>query len=147
VVIGKVLTSRIDPGQPDELVELMVETILRGESKSALTVRVPRTLSGDVNAPTPPWVVEGYRLLVFLDTTGTVVMGNALFFAEAGYAFRNKRPDTFLMPRSDRDWIENIDPTDDYVVYAIEDIKEALAEYSVQRTRTRKRFCPFRRDK
>ena len=85
--------------------------------------------------------------MVFLDPTGTVVAGNALFFAEAGYAFRNKRPDTFLKPRSDRDWIENIDPTDDYVVYAIKDIEEALDEHSMTRTRTRKRFCPFRRDK
>jgi hypothetical protein len=141
VVIGKVLTSRVEPGFPDELVELLVETTLRGEASGVITARVPRATAAVGEGFIPPSVIEGYRLLVFLDPSGTLVEGNALFFLEAELAFRNKRPDNFLRPRSDRDWIDNIDPSADYIIYQLDEILKALDENPMRRNGSRRRFC------
>jgi hypothetical protein len=142
VIIGTVLTSRVEPGFPDELVEVLIETSLRGDSGGVITARLPRSTTGSTtDGFSPPSVVEGYRLLVFLDPSGTVVDGQALFFMEAGHAFRNRRPDIFLKPRSDRDWIDNIDPSEDYIVYRLEDIEQALDDHPMRRNRARRRWA------
>lgn len=160
VVVGKVLTSRVEVGVLDELVELRVEEILRGEPPPVITARVPIPEPDggfiDGNVAQSARVIPGYRLLVFLDPTGTVVNGDAVFFTESGFAFRNKRADNFLRPRSDRDWIENVDPSVDYYVYTIQAVQNALEmnpmDYKKLKgeesgKKKRKWFCPFRRDK
>ena len=136
VVIGRVLTSRIEPGFPDELVELSIEEVLRGDTAGIITIRVPRFPSDETDdGLSPSAVVEGYRLLAFLDPSGTIVGGNGLFYVEAGYAFRNRSPEVFIRPRSDRDWISEIDPSNDYVVYSIADIQASLEENPMRRRR------------
>ena len=61
-----------------------------------------------------------------------------------------------LRPRSDRDWIENVDLSVDYYVYTIQAVKNALEmnpmDYKKLKgeesgKKKRKWFCPFRRDK
>ena len=147
VVIGRVLTSRLEAGFPDELVEMSVEESLRGEIGGIITIRVPRFASEDTeDGLTPSAVVEGYRLLAFLDPSGTIVGGDALFYVEAGYAFRNRSPEVFIRPRSDRDWISEIDPSDDYVVYSVDNIQSTLDENPMRRRRRiTNRTCIFRR--
>ena len=160
VVVGRVLTSRVEVGVLDELVELRVEEILRGEPPPVITARVPIPEPDggfiDGNVEQSARVIPGYRLLVFLDPSGTVVNGDAVFFTESGFAFRNKRADNFLRPRSDRDWIENVDPSVDYYVYTIQAVKDAIEanpmDYKKLKDaetgkKKRKWFCPFRRDK
>jgi len=70
--------------------------------------------------------VQGYRVLVYLDPARYLVEGNALFVVEGGHVWRNKRSSVFLKPEADRVWIDEIDPSPNYVVFSLEEVDEAL---------------------
>ena len=77
-----------------------------------------------------------------------VIEGNALYYLEAGYAWRNKRPDVFLSPRIDRDWVAS-DSAIDYVMYQLKDIRAAVdasnARRNLWRRPTMKMSMPYTR--
>jgi len=123
VVIGEVLASSTN------FVSLDVEEVLRGRVRGPIDARLVSTSSGEV-----PTTANGYRILVFLDEDGWVIDNNAMFFVEGGYVWRNREAHTFFRPRSDRDWVDNIDPREDYTVFAIDDVRN-----NVENSRFRRR--------
>ena len=73
-------------------------------------------------------LIEGYRLLVFLDSNDTVIDGQGLFFLEGGFAWRNRTEDVFLRPSVDRVWTEGIDPTEDYIAFPMARLRDEATQ-------------------
>jgi hypothetical protein len=130
VVVAEIVTMRnvqSNLGQ-DREAEVIVEKWLRGEGDIGQTIYVP------YNAPfieeqwntVPGKVVRGYPVLIFLDNQGRVLEGNAIFFFDGTYVWRNKRPTLFLNPTYDREWVTQ-NPYDDYVVIPITRVEYWLA--------------------
>ena len=131
VFVGEIVTMRnveSNMGQ-DRDAEVIVQKWLRGEGDSGQTIFVP------YNAPfvkeqwetVPGKVVRGYPVLIFLDNQGRVLEGNAIFFYDGKYVWRNKRPALFLNPNYDREWLEEQNPYDDYVVIPVSRVEYWLA--------------------
>ena len=62
--------------------------------------------------------------VVFLDEQHNILEGG-VFYLEAGYGWRPKRPGLFINPRADHDWVDELDPTKDYTLWTLEDIRAA----------------------
>ena len=108
----------------DISVSLNVKEWILGDENTVFSVEVPYNAPYIHGSPetVPPIIVNSYVVLVFADRNQRVIDGNALFVVEDAYAWRNKRPSIFLSPRFDREW-KTIDPSLDYVVYSIENIR------------------------
>lgn len=126
VAIGKVIASRPDALSPQaQIVSLLIEERLRGDAGAdtagILEIAVPlvRGRSGQGEAP----VIEGYRLLVMLDRRGALVEDAALYLVQADHLWRNRSDAVFLRPGADREWTEEIDPLQDYVVLPLADVR------------------------
>ena len=119
----------------DMMVDVIVYDWLRGEEGAVISIHVPYNTPFIPGCPetVPPTVVDGYTMIFFVDKQKMVLEGNALYYLEAGYAWRNKRPDVFLSPRTDRDWIAN-DPAIDYVMYQLKDIRAAVDASNARRS-------------
>lgn len=129
IVIGEIAGHRslIANQGRDLMVDVIVTERLRGDEVAVISLHVPYNTPFIPGCPetVPPSVVDGYKMIFFIDKHNMVLEGNALLYVEGGYAWRNKRPEVFLSPRTDRDWIAN-DPSIDYVMYEISKIKEAV---------------------
>ena len=55
-----------------------------------------------------------------------VLDGAAMFLVEGGHVWRNKRASVFFRPSSDRVWEANIDPTGDYMVFSLTEVRETV---------------------
>lgn len=75
----------------------------------------------------PMSAVPGYTMLLFLDADGDLIAHNALFLVEGGFAWRAKRPAIFLDPVRDRLWTDRIDPTGDYVILPLAQVRQEIA--------------------
>lgn len=119
----------------DMMVDVIVYDWLRGKEGAVISIHVPYNTPFIPGCPetVPPTVVDGYTMLFFVDKQKMVIEGNALFFLEAGYGWRNKRPDVFLSPRTDRDWIAN-DPAIDYVMYELKAVRAAVEASNARRS-------------
>lgn len=119
----------------DMMVDIIVYDWLRGKEGAVISIHVPYNTPFIPGCPetVPPTVVDGYTMIFFVDKQKMVIEGNALFYLEAGYAWRNKRPDVFLSPRTDRDWVAN-DPTIDYVMYELKNIRAAVDASNARRS-------------
>jgi hypothetical protein len=126
VAKGQILTSRDDirAGMRTTVASLEVDEILRGRKEPLVEVRTGAELVELADPLKGPGrvLVPGYQILVFMDSTNTLLDGGVWFVA-AGHAWRNKTPGVFLNPRIDRDWVDNIDPTHDYDVVPLETIR------------------------
>lgn len=141
VLIGKVLSASLQDSGSERVV-LDVQRSLRGRPGPVVEFIVPHTDGIDDGIDdvelVKARVVEGYRVLVYLDAARYLVEGNALFVVEGGYVWRNKRQSVFLRPRSDRVWIDQIDPSPNYVVFSLDEIEQAM-QTTVGRHRKRGR--------
>lgn len=125
-VIGQVLTTResgpMEP--PHTVVTMLVERQVRGEADMLLEFRVDPP-SSDPQAP-PPQFITGYQVMALVDKSGWLVDGNALYAIEGGWAWRNRRPDIFLKPSVDRDWVGGMNPHDHYIALKMEEVTTSL---------------------
>ncbi len=132
VVIGEVVNvNRLSTGNyKDQEAYIEVYGWLRGEPdmpESIIRVVKP------YNAPYIPtdWetvpgvLIDGYSIVLFLDDQFRVVEGNAVFYTDGEFLWRNKRSNLFLHPHYDREWkVDN--PYDDYVITALDDVSKML---------------------
>jgi len=137
VVIGRVLSSTLQADGAERVV-LEVDQALRGHPEGIVEFIVPPTGASDDGEIVRARVVQGYRVLVYLDPARYLVEGNSLFLVEGGYVWRNKRGSVFLKPRADRVWIDEIDPAPNYVVFSLDQVTESL-HTTVGKHRRRKR--------
>lgn len=126
VVTGRILTTRDAGG--DELgvriVTMLVKDRMRGKTPFIYEFRVdPPSL--DPDRPSPR-LVHGYDVLVFVDRSGHLVDGRALYALEGGWAWRNRREGTFLKPRRDRDWVEEMDPSGEYEALSLVEVRDRV---------------------
>jgi hypothetical protein len=119
----------------DMMVDVIVHEWLRGKEGAVMSIHVPYNTPFIPGCPetVPPTVVDGYKMIFFLDKQKMVIEGNALFYLEANYAWRNKRPDVFLSPRTDRDWVAT-DPTIDYLMYELSKIRSGIEASNARRS-------------
>jgi len=108
-------------------VNMVVSEVIRGDVPSVLEVHVPPAGSYIPNDPlsAPTTIINGYKMLVFTDTRGNAVASSALFLIDGGFIWRNKSPDVFLNPRTNRDW-DLIDPSQDYLIANLSAIKDQI---------------------
>jgi len=121
VVSGEIIDVR-SLGR-DKEAELMVDNWYRGDTKMALTVSIPYNapfVEGEYSS-VPGKPIHGYNVIMFLDAQFRVLDGNAIFYMDDEYIWRNKRPTVFLYPNSDREW-DSQNPYEDYIVFPEEDL-------------------------
>jgi len=129
IFVGEVLGvfNSEDPQHGDR-VTFMVYEVFQGTPSTVIDVQLPAQrpyTPGDPDSA-PITVIPGYQMLVFADRYGQAVSSNSLFLVEGGFAWRNKRPEVFLNPRTDREWVELVDPSTDYVVFSLEYLTHVL---------------------
>ncbi|CAN0459887.1 unnamed protein product, partial [Ectocarpus fasciculatus] len=115
---------------------VLIEERLHGEAVGLVELRVP-LVAGTSQAR--PAIIEGYRLLLFLDSSDNVVEGAAIFFVEGGHAWRNRRDGIFLRPSVDRAWASEMDPLADYVALSLDEVRAISAEIAPSRRGWRNR--------
>jgi hypothetical protein len=109
--------------------------VLRGRASGTIDARTSIAFDGDPGM-TKLGMVPGYRLVVFLDGSNTILDGG-VFYLEAGFGWRPKRAGLFINPRADHDWVSNIDPSADYTLWPLDEIR--LAADSPRAYRRQKR--------
>jgi hypothetical protein len=110
----------------EQRVSLLIEERIHGRARGVIDIRIPAPIATDDPTRIYPRVVEGYKMVVFLSRQGTLIEGNSLFLYQGGFAWRNKRPDAFLQPSSNQDWVEQVDPSQDYIVFSMDQIRACL---------------------
>ena len=131
VVVGEVLEVRdrgTNQGQ-DREARILVDSRMRGETDQEIVVFIPHNapfIEGEWDS-VPGKMVQGYSIVVFLDNQKRVVEGNAIFYTDGEYLWRNKRPSLFLHPSYDREWKEQ-NPYDDYIVFPVQDAQRWLSK-------------------
>jgi hypothetical protein len=127
VVVGRVIAVRPDPtvlGQ-QEIATLLIEERLRGRAVGLVEFSVPlQRQAGRIQ----PAIIEGYRLLIFLDEADALVDGEGVFFLEGGFAWRNRTDKVFLRPSLDRVWSDSIDPTEDYITFPMAVLRARITD-------------------
>lgn len=119
---------------------LDVVEVLRGRATGTIDARTSIAFEGDPGM-TKLGLVPGYKLIVFLDDNYTILDGG-VFYLEAGFGWRPKRSGLFINPRADHDWISEIDPTEDYTLWTLAEIRKATGSpraYRRQKRREQKR--------
>ena len=123
IAIGQVVAVRPDSFGNREVATLLIEEPLRGDRVGLVEFTVPqKPQAGRIQ----PSVIEGYQLLVFLDSNNTLLDDEGLFFIEGGFAWRNRTDRVFLRPSVDRVWEEGIDPTEDYVTFPMSTLRDEM---------------------
>ena len=124
VMIGQVLT--VFEQDNEQQVSLLIKEKLKGRPRGVMDIEIPAPIVTTDPTRIYPRVVEGYTMLVFLNRQGRLIEGNSLFLVQGGHAWRNKRPEAFLQPSSNRDWVEQVDPAQDYIVFSLDQIRACL---------------------
>ena len=109
---------------------------LRGRASGTIDVRTSIAFEGDPGM-TKLGLVPGYKLIVFLDSNNTILDGG-VFYLEAGFGWRPKRSGLFINPRADHDWISEIDPSIDYTLWPLAEIREATDSPRAYRRKKRR---------
>lgn len=132
VVVGQVQTiNRLSTGEYlDQEAYVLLDGWLRGKPEDAPDLL---RIEKQYNAPyiDEDWetvtgvLVEEYSVVIFLDQEFRVVEGNAIFYNDGEYLWRNKRNSNFLHPLYDREWTTE-NPYDDYVVISHKDVRDML---------------------
>jgi hypothetical protein len=124
VIVGRIVATRPDwevfgEGQ---IATVLIEERIIGDAVGLVEFRVPLVREAGSSRPA---LIDGYRLLLFLDSSDNVVDGAAVFFVEGGHVWRNRRDEVFLRPSIDRAWASEMDPLDDYVSLSLEEVRHA----------------------
>lgn len=130
VFIGELVSASTNPQDLTQGTQAIftVEEQIRGRVPSVMDVLIPPVgsyLPGDPY-PAPITAIPGYKMVVFVDQEGEAIAHNALFLYQGGYAWRAKRDDIFFNPIRDRHWNSSIDPSDDYVLISIDELREQV---------------------
>jgi len=123
-LVGTILTTRDAPSGEDggQIVTLQVQERIRGQAALIYEFQVDAP-SADPDQVTPT-LITGYDVLVFIDQSGFLMDGKALYALEGGWAWRNRRASTFLKPRMDRDWTTEMDPQRHYVALSMTEVRD-----------------------
>ena len=124
VVIAEVI--QVYQQNQDQQVSLMIEEQLRGRTRGVIDIEIGMPSPTDDPTRIYPLVANDYRVLVFTDRRGRLIEGNSLFLLQGGYAWRNKRHDTFLEPAANQDWVSHMDPAQDYLMFSMDEIHACL---------------------
>jgi hypothetical protein len=137
-VVGRVVALRSgDPqNKSHDIVVVQVEKVLRGRNIPVFfEVRLrSQAFSSQPDVP-PPTVVSGYRVLVLVDNAGYVVADQAILVVEGGYAWQARRDGVFERPAADRVWSDQMNPSADYAVFSLEEIRSTLNAPAERRRR------------
>lgn len=106
-----------------------IQERIRGDVPGIMDVFIPPVGNYFTNDPfpTPMTAVAGDRMVVFVNQKGEAIAHNSLFLLSGGYAWRTKRAEVFLNPLRDRYWTDAIDPSRDYVLVELNQIREQVA--------------------
>jgi len=135
VVVGQVVSTRSDwlGFGLTEIVSVYVEERIRGDAVGLVEMRSPFVASED-ELPHAA-IIEGYRLLVFLDASGNILDGRAVFLVEGENAWRSRREGVFMRPSVDRVWSSEMDPTTDYMMVSLQEVRFLSARERHRRRR------------
>jgi hypothetical protein len=133
VFIGELVSASTHPQDPTRGTQAIfsVEEQIRGRVPSVIDVLIPPVgdyMPGDPY-PAPITAIPGYKMVVFVNPDGEAIAHNSLFLYQGGYAWRAKRDDIFFNPVRDRHWTSSIDPSEDYVLIAIDDLREQVRSH------------------
>ncbi len=132
VIIGEVLTSRDDYGARgfSDVVSVLVREGLRGAARPGdiAEFAIPRAAASGGRAGERPVSVTGYTVVAFIGPEGDLVNGDAMYIVEGGFAWRNRRPTVMARPSADRDWLNTMDPSEDYYIVSLDEVRRAVAE-------------------
>jgi hypothetical protein len=137
-VMGQILTTRVanDENGRYEVVSVLVEETYRSTDAARLVeFKVEIPLGSRVPGEFRPEIVVGYKVLVFLDDSGWLMDGDAIFAVEGQHAFRKRRDTVFSRPSIDRDWVELTDPTADWLTLELNSVANTMA---VRRSRAQR---------
>ena len=135
---GEILTTRSEgpEGGRYTVVTLEVADAYRGRK---ITRVEEFYVEGGLGETTPgqlrPELVAGYEVLVFLDRSGWLMDGDALFTVEAGHAFRKRSARSFSRPSADRDWADLTDPAEGWTTLDLAAVEAAMSERPIRRRR------------
>jgi hypothetical protein len=123
-LVGTILTTRDAPGAEEgaQIVTLQVHERIRGRAALITEFQVDAP-SADPDQASPT-LISGYDVLVFIDQSGFLMDGRALYALEGGWAWRNRRASSFLKPRMDRDWTTEMDPQRHYVALSMAEVRD-----------------------
>jgi hypothetical protein len=131
VFIGEVLTTRDDFGARgfSTVVTMLISDPLRGAARAGdiAEFAIPRTAAAGEVVGERPVPVAGYTIVAFVSPEGDLVGGDAMYIVEGGFAWRNRRPSVMFRPSADRDWLNTIDPSQDYFVLGLDELRETVA--------------------
>ena len=104
VILGTLIRSRPSKDKLgfSTLVDIEVEEWLRGAQgkEKQISRRLPyRAPYVEGNPMTvAPILIQGYKVLIFVNRYGTIIDGNAIFVVVHDHVFRHKKPDIFFNP-------------------------------------------------
>lgn len=128
VVVGKVLSTRVDRRDDGlyTVATVQVEDTWRGKADPVIEVATPGGRKGDEATVVPgtPKLVEGYKVVLFLDGDNVAGWGRGVFLVEGGFAWQPLHNSVFTSPRADRDWVKTVDPSSDYAVYSLDELRK-----------------------
>lgn len=131
VFVGEVLTTRDDFGARgfSTVVTMLVTDPLRGAARSGdiAEFAIPRTAASGERVGERPVPVAGYSIVAFVSPEGDLVGGDGMYIVEGGFAWRNRRPSVMFRPSVDRDWLNTMDPSQDYFVLGLDEVRAAVA--------------------
>lgn len=143
VFIGEVLTTRDDYGARgfSDVVSVLVKEGLRGPATAGdiAEFAIPRPAASGGSAGERPVSVVGYSVVAFIGPEGDLINGDAMYIIEGGFAWRNRRPSVMARPSADRDWLNTMDPSADYYIVAMDEVRRAVSETRGPDTRRRRR--------
>lgn len=138
VVVGEVVAVRPDTASFGlaEIATILIEERFRGDAVGVTEFRAPLGTDDDRKKST---IIQGYRLLLFLDRSDNVIDGEAMFFVEGGHIWRNRSADVFFRPSADRAWDSLVDPQEDYVTLSLDEVRTAASQRRKRRHWRRRR--------
>ncbi|MFT5686743.1 MAG: hypothetical protein ACI8RZ_007700 [Myxococcota bacterium] len=138
IAIVKVLATSNIPASGGTYTAATFEVVetLRGRAPATIEARTSIAFEGDPGM-TKLGLVPGYKLVVFLDSSYAILDGG-VFYLEAGFGWRPKRAGLFINPRSDHDWISEIDPSEDYTLWTLAEIRLAAESPRAYRRKQRR---------
>ena len=133
IFVGEVLTTRDDFGARgfSDVVTVFVAEGMRGPARRGdiAEFAIPRAAASGEKVGERPVPVAGYTIVAFVGPEGDLVGGDGMYIVEGGFAWRNRRPSVMFRPSVDRDWLNTMDPSQDYFVLGLDEIRAAVEQH------------------
>jgi hypothetical protein len=130
IIIGEVLATRVETINNGvyTIASVLVSESLRGGRDPLVEVRIPGGTFGDITFEVngAPKLIAGYTVLLFLSDRSIVGWGQGAWVVEGGMAFRKKEGTVFDSPSLAHDWVEKIDPNEDYDILPLSKVRQTL---------------------